>query len=211
MKRIIPFLLLPFVIAACHDGSTMPSDGAELAKGGKPGQPRTEYDFQYAWVDQELGSDCWRPRYGDSDTEPPPGYDYDYGDPIPRTIWCNGPDPAFAMLVLQVDADGLRTPVTGGTVTFNRCVDTRTDDPVTWTYCGTIAGRRGGKARFYKAVDYQQVTVAANGIALITLAGWDGTSLWGMAWGYDSGDGKKLEAEEHWFDFGWVGYDGGPG
>ena len=156
----------------------MPSDGAELAKGGKPGQPRTAYDFQYAWGYQELGSECWRPRYGDSDTEPKPGYDY--GDPIPRTLWCNGPDPAFAMQVLQVDADGLGTPVTGGTVMFKRCVDTRTDEPVRWTYCGTINSRRGGKGGVYKGLDYEQASVTTNGIAAIPLAlkcsGWSGYS-----------------------------------
>jgi hypothetical protein len=107
------------------------------------------------------------------------------------------------MEVLQVDADGLRTPVTGGTVMFKRCMDTRTDDPVRWT-----CGRKGG---FYKGLDYEQASVTTNGIAAITLEGWDDTSLWGMIWSYDEGDGKKLEAEEHWFDFGWVGYDGGPG
>jgi hypothetical protein len=214
---MIPFLLLAFpasvVMWGCEAGNQEESVTGPLfavdcdkhpqagpCQGGEPPEDEVAYGFEYP---EHPPNDCWRPTY--SEDVPPPYPEFQIGDTIPRTFWCEGTDtdPTFLLKVL---ADG--QSVEGGTVTFKRCED-REGNIYDWVYCGVVGA---GKKRHghYGGVQWGDPVVIEDGLFQVTLTGWNG-NIWGMFWVYDKGDGGEAEASQHWFGFGPVGYDGGPG
>ncbi len=75
MKRVTPFLLLPFLAMACQDeGPTNPADELQpmFAKPATPpgldkDKTETEYEFVFPTSQDDLGSDCWYPEPGTDD------------------------------------------------------------------------------------------------------------------------------------------------
>jgi hypothetical protein len=124
-----------------------------------------------------------------------------------KTFWCDRSNPTLKLKVVDVSSGGGPTPVTGGAVTFQLCEDLN-NNPVDWPKCGVLQKR---KRRDYQVVDYAVVDVNGIGVAEVTLTGWmKGSSVWGMRWEYDKGDGRKPEAEIKWFDLAHVNYTNPP-
>jgi hypothetical protein len=121
-----------------------------------------------------------------------------------KTFWCYEETPSFALRVVRSDGE----PATSGTVTFERCVDSRDNSVKDWTKCGVL--QRKNK-RHYGGVYYGEADVGLNGIATLALVGWQQyESVWGMHWEYDTGDGGKPEADIKWRDLAYVDYSNPP-
>jgi hypothetical protein len=192
-KAVVTALsLLGLALAACQpDSPTVPDVDPQFKKGGTRGSPgAVQYEFVYAQsADNDWLSECWKaPR------DPNPG----------KTFWCNTDEPTFILQVVQIDPDGVETPVSEGTVTFARCE--RVDGiPVDWTRCGVLQKQL---RRYFNGVYYGTDDDLSDGLAEVTLDGWmlADEPVWGMHWEYDKGDGKKPEAAIKWWDLAYEGY-----
>jgi len=181
--RIVSVLAIAALLAGCQDQPAGPYDplGPEFKKGGGSGPPSgTQYEFVYPGVYGEMQSECW----------------YKGAEPL-RTFYCTdlADHPKFRFKVVAIDADGIETPVSTGSVRFSRCE--RVDGtPVDWVYCGSNMKKY---RRDYQTAFYGEDADVSDGFAEIILVDfWAAADpVWGMVWKY-KGDGKKAEASSGW-------------
>jgi len=203
MKRVTPFLLLPFLAMACQDeGPTAPVDGLQpMSLADKPAKPpgldedktKTEYEFVFPTSQDDLGSDCWYPE---------PGGDENL---FARDFYCPidlGWDPVLVFKVVDGD-DGA---VTAGSVTFRQCWDTELAVPARWVLCG-VRQKPPNKKRF-EARDYPiNLTYfdLDTGLASVTFSRGDRVVL------YDNAHNPAQDSELGWGGMRWVYNDGSRG
>ena len=206
MKRITPFLLLPFLAMACQDeGPTFPADELQPTSladkpSSPPGLDKDTYEFVYPEEPNVL-SDCWYPEPNSAENL----WARDFRCPFDLER-----DP---VLVFQV-VDGNSASVSAGSVTFKQCWDLEDQVPALWVMCG-VRQRPPNKKRFESRVYPSELTKfdLTTGLASVTFPLDDQVVLYdnvyndlqgpedgwgGMRWVYDDGSGGELGSD--WYN-----------